>query len=195
MKLVPQGRLPSMQDVDTQYTLQRTFGPTCNLMLIMNETGVTNWTLPHATMMLMWEARGESSRLAVHPNDLVANATFVNFLREGAWDLEVHTLGQCLAVEAGQQQPVPQRYQVCAPCVPGHQSEDGGSSKALDKDPIERGASGCHACGNRLGLEAKFCNGCGQAVGKQCASCSALLGTAAKFCSQCGTPCPSSNEA
>ena len=57
LSLVPQGRVPSQTDVDTQYNLQKNYAQ-AKLMLILNEEGWTAWTLPHGTMELLRQHNG-----------------------------------------------------------------------------------------------------------------------------------------
>jgi class 3 adenylate cyclase len=46
----------------------------------------------------------------------------------------------------------------------------------------------CTACAHENPAGAKFCEECGQALGRACASCGLELRPGVKFCSECGTP-------
>ena len=91
--LVPDGTVPSRQDVDTQYTLQSQHG--ANLMLILNESGQSFWTIPHDRVQFLRSYKGESSTAPVkHSLELVAKATFLHYVREAAEDPCMHLLGK-----------------------------------------------------------------------------------------------------
>jgi len=184
VQLVPQGRLPSQQDIDTQYTLQRQFPPAANLMLIMNEVGFTCWTLPHTVMQLMHNTNGECSRVDDHPNNLVANACFVTFQRDAQVEVDAHPLGHSIAPGPGR----PQR--VCGRCATpwAALARFCGACGIAESESqsIRRACSVCHVT---LSPEAKFCGECGAPVSTRitCTLCSSPLSAAARFCGSCGT--------
>src|SRR5437870_12510907 len=46
----------------------------------------------------------------------------------------------------------------------------------------------CMACGEANREGARFCDGCGAALGLRCAHCGVELRTTARFCDECGAP-------
>lgn len=190
VKLIPQGRVPSQPDVNTQYTLQRQFAPTANLMLIMNEVGVSCWTLPASSMQLIGQQKGDSSKVAQDPGDLVDSATFVDFISEGVGTVEVHELGASLrdgdaaSSRAGTfsvcctrcSHPLALVDRFCGVC---------GLASSIADD----GAECCPHCSKPVDRGDLFCSGCGARcqAAEQCSACSKPLVAGDKFCGGCGT--------
>src|SRR5690242_8380613 len=46
----------------------------------------------------------------------------------------------------------------------------------------------CPACGTENRADAKFCGGCGQALGHSCPACGAANDPGMRFCNECGAP-------
>ena len=166
LQSIPQGRSPSQKDIDTQFTLQRQYVPGANLMLIINEVGVTCWTLPHNSVQLVMHAKGESPRVAFGPEDLVEPACFVRFDKTSKDPVRCHQLGSViLPIDAGAQ-----------------------AAGVVKQTHVKQSHNSVCKCGATLGLNAKFCGQCGLPCRPSplCPGCSEALQPAAKFCGHCG---------
>ena len=159
-------------------------------MLILNEEGVTCWTLPHTVMQLMHASRGESSRLNDEPEQLVAQASFVNFFRDPDADVTVHQLGHAIvpgADTAAGGHNAKARQRCCEILLPAHARFC--SKCGLPADKARQNQQKCRSCGKALPPNARFCGQCGTSVAPEatCSNCKATLPSGVKFCGQCGT--------
>ena len=96
--LIPQGRVPSGYDVNTQFTLQQNF-PVAKMMLILNENGYSMWTLPHEAMEVLRQLNGDCAgpTATMRPEEFAQPATFVELLRNVDFKPVVRRLGASLA--------------------------------------------------------------------------------------------------
>ncbi len=62
----------------------------------------------------------------------------------------------------------------------------GKSAPAKPPAAAASGAGACAACGREHGPDARFCAGCGAALGGLCPGCGAEVASDARFCKRCG---------
>ncbi len=186
--LIPQGREPSQPDVSTQACMQRCGEGVANIMLIMNETGVDFWTVPHDSMQLLAQVQCDATRVSRLPGDLVERASFVNMVDNPAETVRVHKVGRSVFPSSNHSSGAVKTLKRERATQNIKRESD---AAMVSPDQSKRC---CCGCGKSLKDTANFCPQCGKAVPANqpkeaprfCGKCGNAYKPTANFCGQCG---------